>query len=153
MLRNVMKGALGGTAATATMSLVMLAGSRMGLMPDQPPKRIVRAMLPGHRHRVKPGEGVVGALAHFGFGITAGSLYGLLTRGRHAPAPLGAGYALAIWFSSYQGWIPRLGILPPAGRDRPGRRAVMIAGHLVYGTTLALALNRLNARTGDSEPS
>ncbi|MEV5555478.1 DUF6789 family protein [Nonomuraea wenchangensis] len=150
MLRNVMKGALGGTAATATMSLVMMAGSRMGLMPDQPPKRIVRAMLPGHRHRPKRGEGVAGALAHFGFGITAGSLYGLLTRGRHAPAPLGAGYALAIWFSSYEGWVPQLGILPPARRDRRGRMAVMVAGHLVYGTTLALTLNRLNARTAGS---
>ncbi|MFF0770556.1 DUF6789 family protein [Nonomuraea wenchangensis] len=148
-----MNGALGGMAATATMSLVMLAGSRMGLMPDQPPKRIVRAMLPGHRHRVKPGEGVAGALAHFGFGVTAGSLYGLLTRGRHTPAPLGAGYALAIWFSSYEGWVPRLGILPPAGRDRPGRRAVMIAGHLVYGTTLALTLNRLNARASGAGQS
>ncbi|QYC42314.1 hypothetical protein Nocox_23555 [Nonomuraea coxensis DSM 45129] len=153
MLRNVMKGALGGTAATATMSVVMLAGSRLGLMPDQPPKRIARAMLPGHRHRPKPGEGVAGALAHLGFGAAAGSLYGLLTRGRHTPAPLGAGYALAIWLSSYQGWVPRLGILPPAVRDRRGRQAVMVAGHLVYGTTLALTLNRLNARTPGSGQS
>jgi hypothetical protein len=150
MMRDLMKGAVGGAVATAMMSGVMVAGSRMGLMRDQPPKRIARAALPGHRHRPKPGEGVAGALAHFGFGITAGSLYGVLTRGRRVPATAGIGYALAIWVSSYQGWIPSLGILPPASKDRPGRQAVMIAGHVVYGTVLALTMNRLNTRTGDS---
>ncbi len=124
----------------------MVAGSRAGLMPDQPPKRIARAVLPGQRHRPKTGEGVAGALAHFGFGVTAGSLYGTLSRGHRLPVAAGAGYALAIWASSYQGWVPKLGILPPASRDRPGRQAVMVAGHLVYGVTLALMVNRLNAR-------
>ncbi|MEV4073250.1 DUF6789 family protein [Nonomuraea fuscirosea] len=144
MMRDLLKGAVGGLAATAAMSGVMLAGSRLGLMPDQPPKRIARALLPGHRHRPKPGEGVAGALAHFGFGIAAGSLYGLLARGRRTPAVAGVGYALAIWASSYQGWIPRLDILPPASTDRPGRQAVMVAGHVVYGTVLVLSLNRQN---------
>ncbi|MCK2218466.1 DUF1440 domain-containing protein [Actinomadura sp. ATCC 31491] len=146
MVRNLLRGAAGGAVATAVMSLVMVAGSRTGLMPDQPPKRIARAALPGHRHRPKPGEGVAGALAHFGFGMTAGSLYGLLTRGRRIPAPVGVGYALAIWVSSYQGWVPKLGILPPAAEDRPGRQAVMVAGHLAYGLTLATVLNRLSTR-------
>jgi hypothetical protein len=145
MIRDLIKGAAGGALATAAMSGVMVAGSRMGLMPDQPPKRIVRALLPGHRHRPKPGEGVAGALAHAGFGITLGSLYGVLARGRRVPAAAGVGYALTIWASSYQGWIPGLGILPRASQDRRGRQAVMVAGHVVYGTVLALAVNRLNA--------
>ncbi|MFI7114866.1 DUF6789 family protein [Nonomuraea sp. NPDC050227] len=146
-MRNLMKGAAGGAVATAAMSVVMLAGSRAGLMEDQPPKRIARALLPGHRHRPKPGEGVVGALAHLGFGVTAGALYGLLTRGRRTPSALGVGYALTIWIASYEGWIPSLDILPPVSRDRPGRPAVMALGHVVYGSALATTLNRLNART------
>ncbi|GAB2952483.1 DUF6789 family protein [Nonomuraea fastidiosa] len=142
-----MKGAVCGAVATAAMSGVMLAGSRMGLMPDQPPKRIARAMLPGHKHRPKSGEGVAGAMAHFGFGVGAGSLYGLLARGDRTPSIAGVGYALAIWAASYQGWVPGLRILPAATRDLPGRPAVMIAGHIVYGMILTKAMNRLNART------
>lgn len=142
-----MKGAVCGAVATAAMSGVMLAGSRMGLMPDQPPKRIARALMPGHSHRPKQGEGVAGALAHFGFGTAAGSLYGLLARGHRTPSIAGVGYALAIWAASYQGWVPVLGILPAATRDLPGRPAVMICGHVVYGTILTKAMNRLNARS------
>ncbi|MGN9843281.1 DUF6789 family protein [Nonomuraea sp. H19] len=141
-----MRGALGGAAATAAMSVVMIAGSRAGLMREQPPKHITRAALPGHKHRPKPGEGVLGALAHLGFGITAGALYGLIAKGRRTPAALGLGYALTIWISSYEGWIPSLDILPPISRDQPGRPIVMAAGHVVYGTVLTLTLNRLNTQ-------
>jgi len=147
MMRALTKGAVCGAVATAAMSGVMLAGSRMGLMPDQPPKRIARALMPGHRNRPKQGEGTAGALAHFGFGTAAGALYGLLARGDRTPSIAGVGYALAIWAASYQGWVPALGILPAATRDLPGRPAVMICGHVVYGTILTKAVNRLNART------
>ncbi|MFF5209032.1 DUF6789 family protein [Streptosporangium sp. NPDC000396] len=148
MTQDLVKGAVAGTAATALMSAVMLAGDRAGLMPDQPPKRITRALLPGHKHRPKPGERVLSAIAHFGFGAAFGSLFSLLHRGRRAPILLGVGYGLAIWFVSYQGWVPRLGILPPISEDLPERQAVMAAGHVVYGTALALAVNRLNHESG-----
>lgn len=145
MMRNLVNGVVGGALATATMSAVMVAGQRAGLMGDQPPKRIARAALPGHRRTPKPGEGAVGAVAHFGFGMTAGALLGALARGRHVSLPLANVYALGIWIGSYAGWVPRMGILPPISRDRPDRQAVMAAGHLVYGTTLAIALNGLTA--------
>ncbi|WP_031172387.1 DUF6789 family protein [Streptosporangium roseum] len=144
MTRDLVNGAVGGVLATAAMSVVMLAGDRMGLMPDQPPKRIARAILPGHLHRPKSGEGVLGAITHFGFGAACGALYALVRGRRRTPILLGAGYGLAIWFVSYEGWVPRLGILPPVSGDRPGRPAVMAAGHVVYGTVLVLAVNRLN---------
>ncbi|MFI6732389.1 DUF6789 family protein [Nonomuraea sp. NPDC050451] len=147
VVRDVMRGAVGGAVATAAMSVVMLAGSRAGLMSGQPPKHIVRAALPGHKRRRKPGEGALGALAHLGFGVTAGALFGLMARGRRTPSTFGVGYALTIWISSYEGWIPSLDILPPISEDRPGRPAVMAAGHVVYGTVLALTLNRLNTRS------
>ncbi|GIH73708.1 hypothetical protein Plo01_01370 [Planobispora longispora] len=137
--------------ATAAMSVVMVAGDRAGLMRDQPPKRITRAFLPGNRHRPKPGEGVLGALAHAGFGAAGGALFGLLARGHRPPVPAGVGYALAIWLASYQGWVPALGILPPISRDRPGRVAVMGAGHVVYGAALAAAMSRLNRDLPDRD--
>ncbi|WP_090934002.1 DUF6789 family protein [Nonomuraea jiangxiensis] len=145
MIRNLVQGAVSGAVATAAMSLAMVAGQRAGLMADQPPKRITRAALPGRKHRPKPGEGVLGAAAHVGFGSVSGGLFGLMTGGRHAPVPLGAAYGLAIWIGSYAGWVPRLGILPPISRDRPGRQSVLAVGHVVYGAALAYTMNRLTS--------
>ncbi|MEV4223022.1 DUF6789 family protein [Nonomuraea sp. NPDC049725] len=149
MMRDLVNGAVSGTLATVAMSGVMVAGEKAGLMRGQPPKHIARGLLPGSKHRRKPGEGVLGALAHLGFGAGAGAAFALLTRGRTRRAPLAVGYALTIWVVSYSGWAPRLSQLPPIGRDAPGRPAVMAAGHVVYGTTLAFLLNRLAVRDPD----
>ena len=53
---------------------------------------------------------------------------------------MGMAYGVAIWGISYMGWVPALGIMPPADRDRRDRQAVMLAGHLIYGTALALLI-------------
>ncbi|MBB5085313.1 DUF6789 family protein [Nonomuraea endophytica] len=143
MLRQAAAGAAAGVLATLTMSAVMVAGRRTGLMNEHPPKNIVRAMLPGSKHRPKPGENMLAALAHLGFGAAAGATFGAVAGRHRTSAPAGAGYGLAIWLTSYQGWLPGLDILPPISQDRPGRPAVMAAGHVVYGLTLARALRRL----------
>ncbi|WP_113700956.1 DUF6789 family protein [Nonomuraea lactucae] len=140
------KGAAGGVLATAAMSGLMVAGERAGLMRDQPPKRIVRSLLPGQAHRRKPGEGVLAAISHFAFGAGAGALFGPLTGRLRARVPLGIAYGLAIWLASYAGWVPKVATLPPIHRDRPGRQVVMALGHVVYGAALACALNRLDRR-------
>jgi hypothetical protein len=144
MIARMARGALAGTVATAAMSGLMLAGARAGLMREQPPKRVVRALLPGHRHRPKPGERALGTLAHFAFGAASGALFGLLVGDRRPRIPAGVAYALALWVSGYQGWIPQLKIMPPISQDLPGRRAVMAAAHVVYGAALVLALNRIS---------
>ncbi|MDA0647561.1 MULTISPECIES: DUF6789 family protein [Nonomuraea] len=143
MMRRLANGAISGAAATMTMSTVMLAGQKAGLMPGQPPKHIVRGLLPGSKARHKTGEGVLGAVAHLGFGVASGMAFALLSRRPRRRVPLGVGYALLIWVVSYEGWAPRLSVLPPIDRDLPGRPAVMAAGHIVYGATLAALLNRL----------
>src|SRR5690606_7768831 len=80
MTHRLVRGALSGAAATVTMSAVMLAGQQAGLMPAQPPKHIVRGLLPGSKRRPKPGEGVLAALAHLGFGVASGMAFALLSR-------------------------------------------------------------------------
>ncbi|WP_432932789.1 DUF6789 family protein [Microbispora sp. CA-135349] len=149
MIRQLVRGAAAGALSTVTMSAVMLAGRKAGLMPGQPPKHIVRAALPGHRHRPKPGENVLGAAAHLGFGAACGAAFALLTRGRRPGVPLGVGYALLVWLGAYEGWVPALNILPPASRDPArGRPAVMAAAHVVYGATLALTVRATRGAGG-----
>ena len=53
-------------------------------------------------------------------------------------ASAGALYATGIWLVSYQGWVPALGIMPAASRDRRGRVATMLAAHWVYGAALGV---------------
>lgn len=146
MIGRMTRGAVAGTLATGAMSALMLAAGRTGLLRHQPPKRIARAFLPGHRHRPKPGERLLGGAAHFGFGAASGALFGLLVGDRRPRIPVGVGYGLAVWAVSYQGWVPRLHMMPPASRDLPERRAVMAGAHVVYGAALVLALNRLTPR-------
>ncbi|MEV4063506.1 DUF6789 family protein [Nonomuraea dietziae] len=142
MMDHIFRGALAGAKATTAMSGVMLAGDRLGLMRDQPPKRIVRALLPGHPRTPKQGEKPLAVLMHYAFGAGAGALLALVTRGRGASWPVGAAYGLAIWLASYEGWVPAVAAMPPVHRDQPGRPLVMAAGHVVFGSVLAGSLRK-----------
>lgn len=145
-VRSLGEGAVAGAAATTVMTGWMWAGSRAGLMGEQPPRRIVRAALPlGGADRARPGEGPLAQLAHLGFGTSMGAVFGLLTGPRRPSVAVGAAYGLALWAASYEGWIGALGIMPPAHRDRPGRAVSMLVAHVPYGATLALVLRRLRA--------
>ncbi|MFB4313935.1 DUF6789 family protein [Actinomadura sp. 21ATH] len=142
--RSLAEGAVAGTAATAVMTAWMWAASHAGLMPEQPQRRIVRAtLLPGNADRRKPGDGLVGQLAHFGFGASMGAVFGLLSARRRPSVLAGVVYGLGVWAVSYEGWIGAAGILPPAHADRPDRRVSMLVAHLPYGATLAFTLRRM----------
>jgi uncharacterized membrane protein YagU involved in acid resistance len=83
-------------------------------------------------------------LAHFGMGAVAGTLYGLWTRRLPLPRPLaGATYGLAVWAANYAGVLPSLGLLESPVRRPRQRTALLIASHLVWGVSLALATEGL----------
>ena len=154
-MSGLLRGALAGALATVPMSAVMLAGDR--LVGRQPPEAIVRTAL--EAAPVDVPEGAVGPLAlatHFGFGATLGAVSALVP-GR-GPAK-GIALALAAYAASYQGWVPALGVLPAASRDHPGRPAVMIAAHVVYGGVLgalearATTTSALRPARGATRPS
>ncbi len=142
-------GARGGAVGTAAMSGVMLAAQRAGAMRRQPPEAITAAALDAageHRQDAATRDALAVAL-HFAFGAGVGALFGVLhaqlpARVRRHPALSGAAYATLIWAVSYQGWVPALGILPPATRDAPGRPATMLLAHWVYGATLGVVVAR-----------
>ncbi|GLX02149.1 hypothetical protein Misp02_62350 [Microtetraspora sp. NBRC 16547] len=126
------------------LTAVSLAGDQAGLMRDQPSRQVTPGPpLRRVSRRAPRGE----ALAHFGFGVASGVVFCALSRGRRARLPLGVGYALAAWIASQNGWVPRIGILPPETRDDSCRTAVAAAGHVVYGMVLVATMNRLLGRT------
>jgi hypothetical protein len=149
--RALLRGALGGLIGTVAMSLPILAARRVGLMGEAPPRRIAGRLLSavGVRRREEETEIAAATLLHLGFGTGAGALFGVLARYVRLPIAVpvrGVGYALGVWFASYQGWIPALSLLPPASRDRPDRRVVLVAAHVVYGAVLGACMAR-----GDGE--
>jgi hypothetical protein len=138
-------GAVAGAVATVPMSAVMVAGDRMGLMGEQPPTAITRAALRGAGvDRPSAPARLLAPLAHLGFGMTAGVIYGLIRRRvpRVPGGPLGAIFGLGVWVVSYAGWIPATDMLPRPEKDRPGRPGVMIVAHIVYGIVLGSLVGR-----------
>jgi uncharacterized membrane protein YagU involved in acid resistance len=139
-MKRVLRGAAAGTLATGAMSMVMLGAKRVGLMGGMPPEKITAKLL--NRAGVRRSAAQQDALAtvlHFGFGAAAGAGFGVVAPRRVTiRVPAGMAYGAAIWGVSYLGWVPALGIMAPAQRDRVDRQATMLAGHLVFGATLGL---------------
>lgn len=138
-------GAGAGLVATATMSTAMLAARRMGFLGEPPPRRMTNAVLDAVRQEGSPGwlRNGVATVGHFAFGAVLGAGFSLIHRRYPEPyglLPRGLTVASLVWFVSYEGWVPALGLMPPARRDRPGRPATMLVAHWVYGATLALCL-------------
>ena len=136
MIEALTRGAAAGAVATAAMSAVMLAAGRAGLMGRQPPEAIVR-----QAGRLTAGEprgrlaDVLAVGAHLAFGAGTGAAYALLPRSAR-PALRGMAAGELVYAVSYAGWVPALGALPAADRDRPPRQVVMATAHLVYGAVL-----------------
>jgi uncharacterized membrane protein YagU involved in acid resistance len=145
---TLLRGAVSGAVATGTMSLVMAAGKRLGLLEVAPPKEITARAAQAADLRPhtmpRPAFDAGWIASHFGFGAAAGALYALLRKFLPLP-PAGAGllYGLAVWVVSYIGLLPSLDLYPPPEHDSPSREGVMIAAHAVYGVTLGEVNERL----------
>lgn len=152
---TALRGTIAGAAATLAMSAVMLVARRLGMLPEQPPRTIVRRMLRRPPIVDSGSTDAIATAAHLAFGAGTGSLFALVTRPLRVPgalAPLaGILFALGLWAGSYGGWVPALGLLPSPDRDRPDRQAAMIGAHVVFGAALGALVAFL--RRGDAEPS
>jgi hypothetical protein len=147
------KGALAGLIATVPMTLFMLACHR-NLPPAQryplPPSLIAKRSFGGIALPGKPAPmpNLAATLAsHFGFGAATGALFAAAPASLQREYPVGTGiaYGLCVWAASYLGWVPVLGLMPPATRQPTARNAMMIAAHVVWGATLGVALNAFSS--------
>lgn len=146
------RGALAGLAATTTMSASMLAFQELGLMGRMPPRLITERMLDfmGIRRKTpRRARKALATLLHFAFGGVGGMIFEVAREafGKRVPRALALPYALGIYATSYAGWVPAIGAVPPPKLDRPGRQPAMVAAHLVFGATLALFAPRRTRRT------
>ena len=143
---RILLGALAGIAATCAMTAAARAMHRRLPAAERyslPPREIVESGLPVATKRSldQHGRQTATVAAHFGYGAVTGALYAFL--GRRGSILSGAAYGFLVWVVSYFGIMPGLRILRPA-HDHPGRRnALMIAAHLVWGSTLARTLRDL----------
>lgn len=150
-VQAALRGAVGGVAATTTMSAAMAAAHRAGALGEPPPRKITR--------RAEAAVGVatdrrtldaLSWLGHYGYGAVMGALFGVLQRRLRAPRLVaGVVWGLIVWAASYLGWLPAAGLHPAAHRDRPDRTATMVASHVVYGATLGWAGGRRRDRRAE----
>lgn len=144
-MNRIFTEGLAGALATLPMTMAMTAMHRT--LPEQeryplPPKQILETLSGRVELREKldePELNVLTMLAHVGYGAVAGTLYawvGRLWPGN--PAVKGIVFGLGVWTTSYLGWLPWAGILPPATEHPARRNGLMIAAHVVWGAGLGL---------------
>jgi uncharacterized membrane protein YagU involved in acid resistance len=151
--QEVLKGTLAGFVATIPMTVFMLATQRFlpkGQRYDLPPEIITKELAyRAHvRHHLNKQQ-VLGAtlVSHFGYGASMGAVYSLLGKRRPLPTVVqGVLFGLVVWAGSYLALLPLLG-MSESGQSEPVRRnLMMIAAHVVWGTTLGATADVLMHR-------
>jgi uncharacterized membrane protein YagU involved in acid resistance len=147
------KGALAGFVATIPMTIFMLATQRFlpkGQRYDLPPEIITKEL--AHRAHVRQHmnkQQILSAtlVSHFGYGAVMGAVYGPLGKRILLPTVVqGVLFGLVVWAGSYLALLPLLG-MSESGHSEPVRRnLMMIAAHVVWGTTLGAAAGLLMRR-------
>lgn len=144
-MRGLVRGAVAGLAATAAMTVAMEWMFRR-LPPTQrfplPPRFLVVRMAArtGATSKMdRRARDRATLVAHFAFGASTGSIFPAIAA--RAPLPsllVGVLYGVVVYLSSYAGWVPALRLYPAPHKDAPHRTLLMIAAHLVWGSTLGI---------------
>jgi putative membrane protein len=154
-MNRELAGTIAGFAATAPMTVAMMALHRALPEQDQeplPPRQIVENVAATAGVDLGADEEsreTVTLAAHFAYGASVGALYGPFA-GATGLAPVAEGmlYGLAVWGGSYLGALPGAGLYRSAKEEAPARNALMIAAHLIWGASLGVMVGAL---TRDSE--
>jgi hypothetical protein len=149
-MNRELAGTIAGFLATGPMTLAMQAMYRE-LPPEQkdplPPRQITENVAASVGVDLGPKEETHEAVtlaAHFGYGATAGALYGPFAGATGLPRVAeGMLYGVAIWGGSYFGLLPGAGLYRSAKDEAPSRNALMLSAHLVWGASLGLIMGTL----------
>ena len=134
--RRTARGALAGGVATLAMSAVQFPVTSAGGRRPPPIEITRRLHLWSGRRPSEPSLWTRGFLFHLVFGAACGALYATVAprRLRRVTAPA---YAGLIYAGSYRGYLPATGLHPHSADDDARRQVANVAGHVVYGLTLA----------------
>lgn len=152
--RGLVGGAVGGVVGAVLMLPLFGAATRLGLLPEPPPERVVDRAEDAASEAAgaptlapRPGRTPAVVASHLLYGAVAGAGYGVVRRELGLPgAVAGPAYGLAVWAAGYVGWLPAAGILPVPWRQPPATALVPVVAHLVYGLTLGLVEPRIGRR-------
>ncbi len=131
---RALRGLTSGVAATGVMTAFLIASERSGIMRGQPPRMVIDRFAGDADDRAKDGAAL---LSHFAYGAAAGAVFAVMLGRRRSSPGAGVTYGLVLWALGYEGWLPALGVLPPAHRDHRGRAVTMVIAHVIYGRALA----------------
>lgn len=145
LTRQAIRGAVSSLTASIVMGGVLAAAKKLGLLGEDPPRKLTRKSLDavGIRARGKDLDAPTAAF-HLGYGSMIGAVSGpLLERIESRPLRVLGGVATGaiVWGISYGGWIPTVGWMAPPEKDTPPTRPwVMFGAHLVFGAVLGASL-------------
>ncbi|MBI2395646.1 MAG: hypothetical protein HYV09_39135 [Deltaproteobacteria bacterium] len=144
-------GALGGAVGTAAFTGWLFGAQKAGLVGELPPRNVTRSALERGVGEPLPERtvDVAASIAHLGFGVGVGALFGAIAHGLHARVPnvvLGAGFGALVWVASYAGWVPALDLMPRPDEDRRDRQWVNFVGHLLFGGILGVMTGAMTGR-------
>ncbi|QJQ95995.1 MULTISPECIES: hypothetical protein [Halomonadaceae] len=143
-MNRYLAGAIGGLLATVPMTLGMSTLFKRLPRDEQyplPPREITQDIM--HKLGAEPTLDDqqlthLSLLSHFAYGAAAGAAYPLIGKRVSHPALYGSAYGVAVWATSYFGWIPAFKILAPPTRHPAQRRRLMIGVHLIWGASTVL---------------
>lgn len=143
-------GATSGLIGTIPMTIFMLTMHRFLPKWQQyalPPEEITdeladRADL--KKHMDKKQRLGAALVSHFGYGATMGAIYSLISKRIPLPYLLkGTLFGLVVWVGSYLGLLPSLEISQSADVEPVRRNLLMIAAHIIWGSTTGIVTDIL----------
>lgn len=153
-MNSILRGAWSGVMATSSMTMALFKGHKElprreqsplppAILTDDIQRRL--GVFPNARSEIKEQATL---FSHFGYGALGGVAYALLADKVPVKSPVVKGtlFGLSVWAISYYGLIPALNLRPKGEHMTSKRNLMMIAAHVVWGTSLAYAEKELHER-------
>jgi hypothetical protein len=143
LTRELADGAVAGVLATIPMTAMMLqahrrlpAHERYALPPETITSEFAESV-GAQSLQHDPGLTLATGAAHLAYGAVAGSLYKAGLGAASGNPVAGLTYGVGVWAISYLGLMPALGLHESAIKHPWRRNLLMVAAHIIWGTSLA----------------
>lgn len=148
--RAVLRGAIGGAAGAACMTVLRMGARRAGLIDVTTPQATRQRMAAwlGRDADRPESRQLLDSLLHAGVGVTGGALHGALVGDDRRPGLLGGAlFGLGVWAVGLGIVASQLGIARSPRRATRAETLVNVAAHVLYGTATALVAGELADQT------